>query len=206
LYVEIQNAAGKPVENSQAVVIAPNNIANLTTTIDPTAEAAARAAVTMHPNSSMVAIQPSTGKILAIANNAAFNNYALTPPLPPHPPTGKSSALPTNAAFNNYALPAEVAPGSTMKVIPSTALISSGVLSSSSAVACPPAYTVQGITYHNDNNESLGAGTPFVTDFAQSCNNAFSTQWPHLSGGGLAKAAKQYFGLNHPWNIRIPPP
>ena len=176
LYVEIQNAAGKPVENSQAVVIAPNNIANLTTTIDPTAEAAARAAVTMHPKSSMVAIQPSTGKILAIANNAGFNNYALT---------------------------AEVAPGSTMKVITSTALISSGVLSSSSAVACPPAYTVQGITYHNDNNESLGAGTPFVTDFAQSCNNAFSMQWPHLSGGGLANAAKKYFGLNQPWNIGI---
>jgi len=176
LYVEIQNAAGKPVANSQAAIIAPNNIANLTTTIDPTAEAAARAAVAMHPKSSMVAIQPSTGKILAIANNAGFNDYALT---------------------------ANVAPGSTMKVITSAALISSGALSASSAVACPPAYTVQGITYHNDNNESLGAGTPFVTDFAQSCNNAFSMQWPHLSGGGLANAAKKYFGLNQPWNIGI---
>jgi hypothetical protein len=176
LYVEIQNAAGKPVQNSQAAIIAPNNIANLTTTIDPTAEAAARAAVAMHPKSSMVAIQPSTGKILAIANNAGFNDYALT---------------------------ARVAPGSTMKVITSAALISSGALTASSAVECPPAYTVQGITYHNDNNESLGPGTPFVTDFAQSCNNAFSTQWPHLSGGGLAHAAKTYFGLNQPWNIGI---
>ena len=177
LYVEIQTAAGKPVSNSQAVVVAPNNIPNLTTTIDPTAQAAARAAVAMHKGSSMVAIQPSTGKILAIANNAGFNDFALT---------------------------AKVAPGSTMKVITSAALISSGALTSSSAVACPLAYTVQGITYHNDNNESLPAGTPFVTDFAQSCNNAFSTQWPHLSGGGLAKAARQYFGLNQPWNIGIP--
>ena len=177
LNVEIQSAAGKAVENSQAAIIAPNNIPNLTTTIDPTAEAAARAAVTMHKGSSMVAIQPSTGKILAIANNAGFNNFALT---------------------------AKVAPGSTMKVITSAALISSGVLTASSAVACPSAYTVQGITYHNDNNETLPAGTPFVTDFAQSCNNAFSTQWPHLSGGGLARAAKKYFGLNQPWNIGIP--
>ena len=70
-------------------------------------------------------------------------------------------------------------------------------------MACPSAYTVQGITYHNDNNETLPAGTPFVTDFAQSCNNAFSMQWPHLSGGGLARAAKKYFGLNQPWNIGI---
>ncbi len=176
LYVEIQTAAGKPVQNSQAVVVAPNNIASLTTTIDPTAEAAARAAVAMHEGSAMVVIQPSTGKILAIANNAKFNDYALT---------------------------AKVAPGSTMKVITSAALISSGVLTASSAVACPSAYTVQGITYHNDSNESLPAGTPFVTDFAQSCNNAFSTQWPHLSGGGLARAAKKYFGLNQSWNIGI---
>jgi cell division protein FtsI/penicillin-binding protein 2 len=62
---------------------------------------------------------------------------------------------------------------------------------------------VQGITYHNDNNESLPAGTPFTTDFAQSCNNAFTQQWPHLSGGRLARAAKQYFGLNQDWNIGI---
>jgi hypothetical protein len=177
LNVEIQSAAGKPVQNSQAAIIAPNNIPNLATTIDPKAEAAARAAVTMHKGSSMVAIQPSSGKILAIANNAGFNNFALT---------------------------AKVAPGSTMKVITSTALISSGVLTASSAVTCPPAYTVQGITYHNDNNETLPAGTPFVTDFAQSCNNAFSMQWPHLSGGGLARTAKKYFGLNQPWNIGIP--
>ncbi len=176
LYVEIQTASGQPVQNSQAVVVAPTNIPNLTTTIDAKAETAARAAVAMHANSSMVAIQPSTGKILAIANNAGFNDFALT---------------------------AQVAPGSTMKVITSAALISSGVLTASSPVACPAAYTVQGITYHNDNGESEPPSTPLLTDFAQSCNNAFSTQWPHLSGGGLARAAKEYFGLNQDWNIGI---
>jgi cell division protein FtsI/penicillin-binding protein 2 len=124
----------------------------------------------------MVAIQPSTGKILAIANNAGFNDFALT---------------------------AKVAPGSTMKIITSTALISKGVLTASTGVACPQAFTIQGITYHNDNNESEPPGTPFVTDFAQSCNNAFTTQWSHLTGGGLAGAAKNYFGLDQAWNIGI---
>ena len=62
---------------------------------------------------------------------------------------------------------------------------------------------MHGITYHNDSDGVLPAGTPFVTDFAQSCNNAFSMQWPHLSGGGLAHAAKKYFGLNQSWNIGI---
>jgi hypothetical protein len=176
LYVEIQNAAGKAVPNSQAVVVPPQNIPALATTISAQAEAAARSAVGMHKGSSMVVIQPSTGKILAIANNAGFNDFALT---------------------------AKVAPGSTMKVITAAALLNSGVLSASSGVACPAAYTVTGITYHNDQHESLPTGTPFSTDFAQSCNNAFSTQWPHLSGQ-LAGTAKKYFGLNQKWNIGLP--
>jgi Penicillin binding protein transpeptidase domain len=176
LYVEIQTASNRPVQNSQAVIIPPANIPNLATTISAQAEAAARTAVAMHGNSSMVVIQPSTGKILAIANNAGYNDFALT---------------------------AQVAPGSTMKVITSTALINSGVVTASSGVACPAAYTVQGITYHNDDNESEPAGTPFVTDFAQSCNNAFSTQWPHLSGGVLARTAKEYYGLDQNWDIGI---
>lgn len=176
LYVEIQTARNQLVPNSQAVVIPPNNIPSLTTTISAPAETAARAAVAARTNSSMVVIQPSTGDILAIANNDGYNDFALT---------------------------AQVAPGSTMKVITSTALINAGVLTASSAVACPAAYTVQGITYHNDNNETLPPSTPFVTDFAQSCNNAFSTQWPHLSGGGLAHTAKNYFGLDQSWNLGI---
>ncbi len=176
LFVEIQTAAGKAVPNSQGAIIAPTDIPSLATTISSKAEAAAKAAVAMHGKSSMVAIQPSTGRILAIANNAGFNDFALT---------------------------ADVAPGSTMKVITSTALISSGVLTAQSPVACPQNFTIQGITYHNDNNETEPPGTPFITDFAQSCNNAFTTQWSHLSGGGLAGAAKKYFGLDQKWDIGI---
>jgi cell division protein FtsI/penicillin-binding protein 2 len=41
-----------------------------------------------------------------------------------------------------------------------------------------------------------------MTDFAQSCNNAFTAQWPHLSGA-LASTAKRYFGLNQDWNIGL---
>jgi Penicillin binding protein transpeptidase domain len=175
LNVEIVTNAGKPVANSQAPLIAPGSYPTLSTTIDQKAEAAARAAVAMHGKSSMIVIQPSTGQILAIANNAGQNDFALT---------------------------AQVAPGSTMKVITSAALLNAGVLTPQSPVACPAAYTVTGITYHNDQGETLPAGTPFLTDFAQSCNNAFTTQWPHLSGK-LASTAKDYFGLNQKWNIGI---
>jgi hypothetical protein len=176
LNVEIQNAAGQPVASTQAVVVAPKNVSGFATTIDPAAEQAARSAVGQHSNSAMVVIQPSTGKILAIANNAGFNDFALT---------------------------ARVAPGSTMKTLTSTALFTEGVLNPDSPVACPPAFTIEGITYHNDQGESEPASTPFITDFAQSCNNAFSTQWEHLTGGRLAAAAKQYYGLDQPWDIGI---
>jgi cell division protein FtsI/penicillin-binding protein 2 len=138
-------------------------------------EAAARSAVKQHQQSSMLVIQPSTGHILAIANNAGFNDFALT---------------------------AKVAPGSTMKTITSTALFNAGLVTPSTGVSCPAAYTVTGITYHNDQGESEPAGTPFSYDFAQSCNNAFTQWWPHLSGK-LASTASTYYGLNQQWNIGV---
>jgi len=176
LDVEIQTSKGRPVANTQAVVVAPKNVAGLATTIDPAAEQAAKSAVTAHKNSSMVVIQPSTGKILAVANNDGFNDFALT---------------------------ARVAPGSSMKTVTSTALFTQGVLNPDSPVACPKAFTIQGVTYHNDKGESEPAGTPFITDFAQSCNNAFSTQWEHLTNGRLAETAKKYYGLDQNWDIGI---
>jgi len=178
LAVEIQNAKGTAVPYSQATLIKENDIPSLATTISPQAESAARAAVTTHKASQMVAIQPSTGDILAIANNDGFNDFALT---------------------------SDVAPGSTMKIITSTSLFNSGTLTATSPVTCPKTFTVQGITYHNDNNETLPAGTPFSDDFAQSCNNAFTTQYTHLTGSNsLAATAKTYYGLDEKWGIGIP--
>jgi Penicillin binding protein transpeptidase domain len=176
LDVEIQSRTGKLLANTAAVVVPPKNVSGFATTIDPAAEQAARSAVQAYNNSAMVVIQPSTGKILAIANNAGFNDFALT---------------------------ARVAPGSTMKTLTSTALFTQGVLNPDSDIACPKAFTIQGVTYHNDQGESEPASTPFITDFAQSCNNAFSTQWEHLTDGRLAETAKEYYGLDQNWDIGI---
>jgi cell division protein FtsI/penicillin-binding protein 2 len=175
LSVQIEDSANQAVAGSQATITAPgaNRVA---TTISPQAERAARDAVAGAGNSAMVVIQPSTGYILAVANNAQFNDFALI---------------------------AAVAPGSTMKIITSTALINSGLTSENSPVECPATYTVQGVTYHNDQGESEPAGTPFSYDFAQSCNNAFSEWWPQLNGA-LASTAQTYYGLDQPWNIGIP--
>jgi hypothetical protein len=180
LYVEIQTNQGKAVPNSQAVVIAPGNVGQLQTTIDARAESAALSAVSAKQGSSMVVIQPSTGKILAIANNNISADK-----------------------YDDFALTARVAPGSTGKIVSSTALFSQGVLNADSSDACPPTYTVDGIVFHNDAGETEPAGTPLYTDFAASCNNAFDRWYKYEEGGGLASIAKKYYGLNQAWDIGL---
>jgi len=175
LSVQIEDSAGGAVPGSQATVTPPEDN-RVTTTISPQAEQAALKAVAGTDGSAIVVLRPSTGYILAIANNAQFNDFALT---------------------------AGVAPGSTMKIITATALIDDGLTSENSPVACPETYTVQGVTYHNDKGESEPPGTPFSLDFAQSCNNAFSQWWNQLNGQ-LASTAQTYYGLNQPWSIGIP--
>lgn len=172
LSVQIEGASGSAASGGQTTIIAAK-ASRVATTISPEAEQAAHNAVNGTVGSAIVVLQPSTGHILAVANNAQFNDYALT---------------------------ASVPPGSTMKIITATALINSGLVSESSPVGCPRTYTVQGITFHNDNAESEPAGTPLSYDFAQSCNNAFAQWWPHLSGQ-LASTAQTYYGLDQPWNI-----
>jgi hypothetical protein len=182
LYVQIENAAGKPLPNSQAVVVAPQSIGSLATTIQPGAEDAARSAVMQKPDSSMVVIQPSTGNILAIANNDGYNNFALT---------------------------ARVAPGSTMKIVTTTALYTLGLATDNSPVVCPKAYTVQGVTIHNDAGMSEPPSTPLLYDFAVSCNDAFTQWWQKLSAPSgsdsnlLAATGKKYYGLDEQWDIGI---
>ncbi len=175
LSVQLENTAGQAVPGSQAVVTQPN-ASQVATTISPQAERAARQAVAAAGGSAMVALRPSTGAILAVANNAQDNDFALT---------------------------AAVAPGSTMKIITATALINGSLLTENSPVACPAVYTVQGVAYHNDNGESMPADTAFSYDFAQSCNNAFDQWWPQLNGQ-LASTAKTYYGLDQPWDIGLP--
>ena len=147
------------------------------TTIDPRVEAAAESAVQAHAGSSMVVLQPSTGDILAVANNDGGNDFALT---------------------------ARVAPGSTNKIITSTALFTTGLVSSpSQPVECPPQIDADGEVINNAGGESEPAGTPFLTDFAASCNNAFDRWYASMSPQTLAQTAQKYYGLNQPWNIGV---
>ncbi|HET9170722.1 MAG TPA: penicillin-binding transpeptidase domain-containing protein [Actinospica sp.] len=173
--VVLEKADGTQISSSADVLSQPVNTGVVKTTFNAKAEAAAQAAVSKYTDSSMVVLQPSTGDILAVANNDGGNDFALT---------------------------ARIAPGSTNKIITSTALLTSGLLSSpSQAVECPAKIVVDGTTFANSQNESEPAGTPFLTDFAVSCNNAFGQWYNKIGSTTLAQTAQKYYGLNEQWNL-----
>ena len=160
-----------------ATLTQPINSGIVKTTLDMSVQSAAEAAVTYKGNSSMVAIEPSTGHILAIANN-------------------------TTKYYDDNALLTRVAPGSTFKIITSTALLSKNLVTLNTNVPCPTSITIESVVLNN----SEGEGSPSYTyaeDFARSCNNAFSSFYSNsgVTENLLSDTANTYYGLNQPWDI-----
>ena len=176
--VELVDATGTAITGTADTIKPPVNAGAIATTIDPHIESLAETAVQQKSGSSMVVIRPSTGAILAVANND----------------DGRDDALGSREA-----------PGSTMKIITATALFNYGVVTPSTGVACPPVETIQGVSYHNSGTDQEPDGTPFETDFAQSCNNAFSSEYTNLENLRLEGTAANTYGLNQPWNIGLGP-
>jgi hypothetical protein len=123
----------------------------------------------------VVAIQPSTGRVLAVVER----------------PGGFDRAL-----------QGEFPPGSTFKVLTASALAKSG-LRPGSTVQCPSQVNIGGRVFHNDNYEHYGS-TSLQDAFAVSCNTTFAilaTQ--RLGGQGLASMAAT-FGFNSKPALGIP--
>ncbi|MFD3926893.1 penicillin-binding transpeptidase domain-containing protein [Streptomyces sp. NPDC058614] len=147
------------------------------TTLSPTLQAAAEKEVAKKAKSSVVLMIPSTGEILAVANQShGFNT-----------------------AFQG-----SLAPGSTMKVITSSLLIDKDLASADEQHVCPKTFTYGGWKFHNDDDFEIKNGT-FKASFARSCNTAFISQAPELENDSLTKQAQQVFGLGmNNWAIGVP--
>jgi cell division protein FtsI/penicillin-binding protein 2 len=121
---------------------------DLRLSLDQTVQQAAETALAAATKpAGLVAIRPSTGEVLAVANG------------------------PAAAAGYNRALIGQYPPGSTFKIATTFALLQNG-LAPSTPVPCPPTLDVGGRVFQNAENEKLGT-VPFSTDFAHSCNTAF---------------------------------
>ncbi|MBY8345469.1 penicillin-binding protein [Streptomyces spinosirectus] len=147
------------------------------TTLSPTLQAAAEQQVAKKAKSSVVVMRPSTGEILAAANNSHTFNVAFQ---------------------------GSLAPGSTMKVVTSTMLFEKDLVHPNDSHPCPKTYKMAGWTFHNDDNSEIKKGT-FKLAFGASCNNAFINFAPKLSDSDLTKEAQQVYGLGlNNWAIGVP--
>lgn len=179
---QLANAAGWRVvtvsprgEEVETLAVAPPRaVPSLTTTVDRAVQAAGEQALATVPNPAMiVAIQPSTGEILAVAQND---------------PADVQAAV---ALIGRYP------PGSTFKIVTAVAALEAGQVTVDSPVACPATTIVGERVVPNDRLFDLGT-VPLHTAFARSCNTTFAQLAARLGAGALTDAAHQMgIGLDY---------
>jgi cell division protein FtsI/penicillin-binding protein 2 len=158
------NAAGGTV--GSVATLRPRAGTPVRTSIDPVVQAAAEKALDgMHKSAGLMAVNAATGQVLA------------------------SVSVPGSSGFN-LALDGAFPPGSSFKVLTSTALLEHG-LTPSSAASCPSQITVDGEVFHN------AEGTAPISDllhaFAESCNTAFiGLATRHLTAADFTRTAGLY--------------
>jgi cell division protein FtsI/penicillin-binding protein 2 len=147
----------------------------LHTTLDvPLQATAERLLAGVGPASALVALRPSTGEVLAAASGPGGGGLS-------------------TATVGQYA------PGSTMKVVSSLALLRAG-LSPGSAMTCPATTVVDGKTFKNYSDYPASQLGPIDLRraVANSCNTAFIGQRGKVSQPELADAAASLgLGVDH---------
>ncbi|MFH8365986.1 penicillin-binding transpeptidase domain-containing protein [Streptomyces sp. NPDC018031] len=171
-----KGADGKRLPDETLKVLSKGRAGTLRTTIDAGLQSAAERAVAKRSKAAVVAIKPSTGEILAVANSPAEG---------------------FNLAFQG-----SLAPGSTMKVISSALLIDKGLAAYGKPHPCPKFSSYGGWKFQNDDKFEIAGGT-FAQSFARSCNTAFISQAPKLSDDDLTKEARDVFGIGLNWQIGV---
>jgi cell division protein FtsI/penicillin-binding protein 2 len=149
------------------------------TTIDGGIQQAATRAVTAARGSSaIVAMQTSSGRILAVADHKARGMPAIDP------------------------LAGQYPPGAAFTIVSTEALLAKGV-TVNTPIPCVPVNTVGGHNFRNvppktkaDQGATLGA------DFAQSCATAFAGLSQRLNTAELTKAAAG-FGFGRTWQLPL---
>jgi peptidoglycan glycosyltransferase len=184
--------------------------ANVTLTINSKAQAAAyNALAALGKPGGVVALDPKTGKILAMASYPSYDPNLLAV----HDGTqlNKNDTATLTAPGNprlNRALQATFPPGSTFKIVTSSALLTqSPGTTINTNVDSPTQLTLPQTTHVLTNNlgEVCGNGSgqaPLITAFAQSCDTTFAKIGMSVGAPAL-NAMAQKFGMNNP-NLTIP--
>lgn len=177
---------------------------NVQLTLDREAQDAAYDGLSSLPGdvqASVVAIEPSTGKILAMVSLPGFDPNKLAS----HDFTAVGQtydALNADPAepLLNRAIQTTLPPGSTFKLVTAAAAIESGKYDAQSDVPAGPTYQLPQTTGSSGliDNEGRSCGTdkiPFMQAMAQSCNTTFAQLGVELGGDALLEQADK-FGFN----------
>ncbi|MDF5758027.1 penicillin-binding transpeptidase domain-containing protein [Spongiactinospora sp. TRM90649] len=147
----------------------------LRTTLDLTVQKAAADAIRkIEKPAALVAVRPSTGEILAVANNSPFNR----------------------------ALEGSYAPGSTFKAVTAIGLLASG-MTPGEQVTCPKDANVGGLAIRNSDHAEYGA-LSFADSFAHSCNTTFAPLAAERLGADKLLETAEAVGFNQPLDIGVP--
>ena len=139
----------------------------VTTTLSRLVQAAAEDVVEpIEQQAMIVALQPSTGEVLAVAQNAAAD------------------------AAGSLALTGRYPPGSTFKVATASAALQAGVVAPATPVPCPGSIVIDGRSVPNNDRFDLGT-VELHTAFAHSCNTTFARLAADLPAAALPDAARQ---------------
>lgn len=160
-----------------AGVVAPVPGKPVQLTLDTRTQEAADAALANVPlQAAMVITQPSTGKVLAVANSAS--------------------------AAEDIAVDGEYPAGSTFKIVTYTAEFETNPSrTENTSVLCPATTLVDGRTFVNENRFSYPT-IPYSAAFGYSCNTTAINIADALPNGTMFKAAQQ-LGLGGKWNLPV---
>ncbi|MGK3209025.1 penicillin-binding transpeptidase domain-containing protein [Amycolatopsis sp. MEPSY49] len=140
----------------------------VTSTLSAKVQAAAEKALeTEQYPAALVAIQPSTGDILAVAQNDAADDEG------------------------SLALAGRFPPGSTFKIVTAAAALSAGDVEAGSAVDCPGTTTIENRVIPNEGRFDLER-VPLKTAFARSCNTTFARLAAGLPASALTDTARSF--------------
>jgi peptidoglycan glycosyltransferase len=186
---------------------------NVQLTIQPKVQAAAYDTMKSDGfTGAAVAIKPSTGEILAMANYPSYDPN----PLASHSTKTQTAAMKannpssSNSAMINQSVSAAYPPGSTFKLVVASAALSAGQDINAKSLPAQPTITLPGTstTLSNFEHETcpggVGGKVSISDAIAHSCNTAFSTLAGNLGASAVtAQAAKFGFGsgMSIPLNV-----
>jgi cell division protein FtsI/penicillin-binding protein 2 len=171
--ITVVSSTGTPVATVATLPDQPGTAVR--TTIDPAIQQAAEAALANEKKSAaLVAVNAQTGAVLA--------------------------AVSANAGGFDQAVDGGFPPGSTFKILDSTALFERG-LTPSSAARCPKTITEDGEVFHNA--EGDGQVSTLLQAFTESCNTAFIGLVSNDLSATEIRSAAALYGIGKTMHIGV---